>query len=63
MSKKSIEEIRAMNRVRRNRYYERHKEEEKAKNLKRYHKKKKELSTANEPFSSKHWTLTGSMDG
>ncbi len=38
---KTKEELDEMNRIRRNRYYENHKEEESKKNLKRYHSKKK----------------------
>lgn len=43
------EELDEMNRIRRNRYYENHKEEENKKNLKRYYDNKK-LSNNDKPY-------------
>ena len=48
---KTKEELNEMNRIRRNRYYEKHKEEEKEKSLDRYYKSK-QISYPNFPFSS-----------
>lgn len=45
------EELDEMNRIRRNRHYENHQEDEKEKSLQRYHDNKK-ISNADTPFSS-----------
>jgi ribosomal protein S21 len=55
-----IEEIRAMNNIRRKRYYENHKEVEKKKNLARYHRNKKKVSNADMPFSGSSGLNDGS---
>lgn len=53
IKRRSKEELAEMNRVRRNRYYDKHKEEESAKNLARYYEDKK-LSNGDMPYSSSY---------
>lgn len=45
------EELDEMNRIRRNRYYDNHSNEEKKKSLDRYYKKKREVSNGEVPFT------------